>query len=406
MGAHSLNLILWDPPSLIPALRPFTYTSPISRLRIGIHRIAHKWERCTGKNPFYVFSESLHPLYIPKALPEQGDMLVINSCLLPSSDLVEEIYHLSPQEVLRHKGIPLAARISDEHIKRIPDGHIKIPNIISSFLENKNLTSELKPVFRETGFEPLLIQRPWDILTHNPSQIVEDLKPLRTKKKDILGSKIPKTCILESTPEAPIFIGKNVKIGHYTIIEGPCAIGDHCKIGPHSYIRSGTTLGPHCEIRGEVVRSVFFGGVGGTTQKHGIFVGDSVVGAGCNLGAGLLTSNTKDNGSNIRFWDEGTKSFIDTERKFCGTMMGDYVSCGIGTRFYPGSHISPYTQLALAGISPRYLPPFSWCRHGEERSKFKLDALLRSVERVAKRLGGELGIEERKFIKKFHQISS
>ncbi|MCY4418761.1 MAG: hypothetical protein OXB93_02820, partial [Cytophagales bacterium] len=115
-------------------------------------------------------------------------------------------------------------------------------------------------------------------------------------------------------------------------------------------------------------------------------------------------SNTKDNGSNIRFWDEGTKSFIDTGRKFCGTMMGDYVSCGIGTRFYPGSHISPYTQLALAGISPRYLPPFSWC-HGEDRSKFKLDALFRSVERVAKRLGGELGTEEREFIQKFHQES-
>ena len=109
------------------------------------------------------------------------------------------------------------------------------------------------------------------------------------------------------------------------MIRGPFALCNNATVKMASKIYEGTTIGPHCKVGGEVNNSVLFAY---SNKGHEGFLGNSVLGEWCNIGADTNTSNLKNNYAEVRLWDYKTEGFAKTGLQFCGLMMGDHSKCG------------------------------------------------------------------------------
>ncbi|NLN93552.1 MAG: NTP transferase domain-containing protein [Candidatus Hydrogenedens sp.] len=135
-----------------------------------------------------------------------------------------------------------------------------------------------------------------------------------------------------------VHIGAGCVIRPGVVIDGPAYIGDNSVLGPNCWIRPYTTIGRDCLIgQGtEIKASVVMDGV---FAAHRNYIGDSVIGEGCNLGAGTTTANTRHDKGTIKTLVGGV--LLDTGRVRLGAMMGDGVQTGIHSSFYPGRKIWP-----------------------------------------------------------------
>jgi len=168
---------------------------------------------------------------------------------------------------------------------------------------------------------------PWDILDLNS-------KLLSLEKR----GKIHPTAEIEkgATLKGVVFVGKNsvVKSGAY--IEGPAFIGEDCTIGPNCFIRSGTVLGKKTKVGNavEIKNSTFFGD---TNISHLSYCADSVVGTGCNFGAGTITANLRHDKGTISVNLNGHR--VNSGRRKLGAFIGDNSKTGIHCSIYPGKTI-------------------------------------------------------------------
>jgi UDP-N-acetylglucosamine diphosphorylase/glucosamine-1-phosphate N-acetyltransferase len=167
-------------------------------------------------------------------------------------------------------------------------------------------------------------------------------------------------CYLNAS-EGPIYIGKDTLVMEGSLIRGPFAIGEKSVIKMGAKIYGATSAGSYCALGGEIKNSVIFGY---SNKAHDGYLGDSVIGEWCNLGAGSSNSNIKNSCGSVKLWNPIKKSFLDAGLK-CGLMMGDYSRSAINTSFNTGTVIGPASHLFGNGPSPSYLPAFSWGYYGE-----------------------------------------
>ena len=118
-----------------------------------------------------------------------------------------------------------------------------------------------------------------------------------------------------------------------------------------------TTIGPHSKVGGEVNNSVI---MGYSNKGHDGFLGNSVLGEWCNLGADTNNSNLKNNYAEVRLWDYETEGFAHTGLQFCGLMMGDHSKCGINTMFNTGTVVGVSANIFGSGFPRNFVPSFSW----------------------------------------------
>ena len=169
---------------------------------------------------------------------------------------------------------------------------------------------------------------PWSLIEANKF-VLERIKSKKEK-----GSKIEKGAVLSGD----VVVGKNTLIKSGSYIEGPVMIGDNCVIGPNCYVRNGTTIGTNCHIGQSVeIKNSIIGD--NTNVAHLSYVGDSVIGNDCNLGAGTIVANLRHDKKNIKSVVNG--SLVDSGRKKLGVIMGDNCKTGTHTSFYPGIKINP-----------------------------------------------------------------
>ncbi len=167
-----------------------------------------------------------------------------------------------------------------------------------------------------------------------------------------------------------VFIGSNVHIAPTAIIEGPAWIGDGCEIRPGAYIRqnviigAGSVIGNSCEFKNCILFN-------GCKIPHFSYVGDSILGAKAHLGAGVICSNFKLDGSPITIKHEG-QTFQTGLRKF-GAIIGDQSEIGSNTVLNPGS---------ILGRESLIYPGVQWRGVLPEKSIAKM---LNSVRVIAKR---------------------
>jgi len=165
---------------------------------------------------------------------------------------------------------------------------------------------------------------PWDLLTANENMLAD-------LKAENLGE-----VEANVTLKGPVVIGRNTLVRSGAYIEGPVIIGEDCRIGPNCYLRPFTTIGNGCHIGAavEVKNSII---MNGTHFPHLNYVGDSVIGAGCNFGAGTKIANLRLDKQNIKV------AGLDTGRRKLGAIVGDRVETGINTSINVGTMIGNNT---------------------------------------------------------------
>ncbi len=334
-----MNVILFD--TNRSNFYPLSYTRPISEFRIGILTIKEKWthyyKNISTKTEDYLVSK--YPIR------KQKENLWIDASVLPSKELKTELDSLRNGEVLEANGKIIAFKNLNYSFKNLN-------KINTSILVNS-------------------IENIWDIFSDNGREIEADFKLLTKSRKSqkisntntVIGKHIfvekgaKISCSILNAENGSIYIGKNTEIMEGAIIRGPFAMGENAVLKMGSKIYGPTTLGPHCKVGGEVNNSVFFGY---SSKAHDGFLGNSVIGEWCNLGADTNNSNLKNNYTEIKLWNYEMERFKKTGLQFCGLIMGDHSKCGINTMFNTGTVIGVSANIFGSGFPRNFVPSFSW----------------------------------------------
>ena len=341
-----MNYILFDGPSRNKLL-PFTYTRPVADIRIGILTIREKWEKYLGYTTSTVTEEYLtekHPMV------EVEENIMINASYLPNREIIELIKSLTEKQAV-FKGDDVIAFYTKEDQEEV------------NFEEYEAIEFER---------EILCIENTWDIFSKNGDAIQDDFELLTNDRKSQPTPKSvnvinPENIFIEEGAKlefvtlnaslGPIYIGKNSEIMEGSIIRGPFALCEHATVKLGAKIYGPTTVGPHSKVGGEVNNSVLFGY---SNKGHDGFLGNSVLGEWCNLGADTNNSNLKNNYAEVRLWDYETEGFARTGLQFCGLMMGDHSKCGINTMFNTGTVVGVSANVFGSGFPRNFVPSFSW----------------------------------------------
>lgn len=347
---------------------PLVYTRPVGDLLIGIENISSKWERSLNAESTHRTREYLQQLFPPT---DQKVDLWINARVLPDDSLIMAIHHLNSGEMLLH-GEDLLA--------------VKSENFSAANLEN--LSS------KQHQSEPVILNHITDLFSKNAIAINEDFKRITHGKtgQTLHASNIligdPSRIFIEegatvyastlNTLEGPIYIGKDAEIMEGSNVRGPFAIGEHSALKMSSKVYGATTIGPHCKIGGEVSNSVV---QGYSNKAHDGFIGNTIIGQWCNLGADTNTSNLKNNYSRVKIFDYKSNSLEDTGLTFCGLIMGDHSKCSINTMFNTGTVVGVGANIFGSGFPPKHIPSFSW-GGAQGMTEYDLKKMMETATRV------------------------
>jgi len=341
-----MNYILFDGPSRNQLL-PFTYTRPVADIRVGILTIREKWEKHLGSTTTTITEDYLSEKY---PMVEMEENVMINASYLPDYELVEMIKALEENQAI----------FNDEEV-------------IAFFTKEAQEDIDLDRYEAiEYNQEILKIENTWDIFSKNGEAIQEDFEFLTKGRKsqpisgsnNIIGAEnifIEEGAKLEfatlNASAGPIYIGEDAEVMEGSIIRGPFALCEHATVKMGAKIYGPTTVGPHSKVGGEVSNSVLFGY---SNKGHDGFLGNSVLGEWCNLGADTNNSNLKNNYAEVRLWSYETEGFARTGLQFCGLMMGDHSKCGINTMFNTGTVVGVCANIFGSGFPRNFVPSFSW----------------------------------------------
>lgn len=344
-----MNYILFDGPSRNNLL-PFTFTRPVADIRVGILTIREKWEKYLGYTTTTLTEDYLSEKY---PMIEMDENVMINASYLPNQELVEIIKELKQNQAVFHGEDVIAFFTTDTQDEVDFDSYESI-----EYNENGIKIEHTWDIFAKNGDA---IQDDFELLTHNRTS-----EPI-PNSNNILGAQhifIEEGAKLEfvtlNANSGPIYIGKDAEIMEGSIIRGPFALCDHATVKLGAKIYGPTTVGPHSKVGGEVNNSVIFGY---SNKGHDGFLGNSVLGEWCNLGADTNNSNLKNNYAEVRLWDYQTEGFARTGLQFCGLMMGDHSKCGINTMFNTGTVVGVSANIFGSGFPRNFVPSFSWGGH-------------------------------------------
>ncbi|MDV6167973.1 GlmU family protein [Flavobacterium sp. DG1-102-2] len=341
-----MNYILFDG-TVRNALLPFTYTRPVADIRVGILTIREKWEKYLGYTTTTLTEE-----YLSEKFPmiEMEQNVMINASFLPNEVLAEMVIALEVNQAI-FQGEDVIAFYTEDSQEEVDFDTYEIID------------------FTE---ECLKIEHPWDIFKKNDAAIREDFELLtegRTSQpipssvnviaaENIFieeGAKLEFVTLNAST--GPIYIGRNSEIMENSVIRGPFALCEEAQVKLATKVYGATTVGPHSRIGGEVSNSVLFGY---SNKGHDGFLGNSVLGEWCNLGADTNNSNLKNNYEEVKLWSYEKEGFVKTGLQFCGLMMGDHSKSGINTMFNTGTVVGVSANIFGSGFPRNYVPSFSW----------------------------------------------
>lgn len=345
-----MNYILFDDHSRDDLL-PLTYTRPVADIRIGILTIREKWERLLNTKTSSLTESYLSEKY-PTIRSEHNTLL--NGSVCPSTQLVEEIKKLEPNQALVSDDVIIALHLKEEDLDDA--GGMEIEDIEDVM----------------TKMEFVKINHLWDIFRLNGQAIKNDFKLITEGRKSrklsntnrVLGAEnifIEEGAVVEmatlNAKTGPIYIGKNTEIMEGSIIRGPFAICEGSTVKMGAKIYGPTTLGPHSKLGGEVNNSVIFGY---SNKAHDGFLGNSVIAEWCNIGADTNSSNLKNSYDNVKLWSYSQETFVDTGLQFCGLVMGDHSKTGINTMFNTGTVVGVNVNVFGSGFQRNFIPSFSW----------------------------------------------
>jgi len=332
-------------------LFPFTLTRSAADIRIGILTIREKWSHYSGNH--------ITVTDVAETIPDNAAIFSAN--IVPSADFVSSL---------------------------VKNGNIN-DNPLWSFVK--------------------IIQYPWNIFMWNDWAIREDFKILT---KGRISETIPESvnvinasqifiepgailshCLINASA-GPVYIGKNADVQEGALLRGPLAICEGAVVKMGAKLYGATTIGPYSIVGGEIKNAVIFGY---SNKAHDGYLGDSVIGEWCNLGAGTSNSNMKNNVSEVRMWNFAQKEMIPTGITKCGLIMGDYSRSAINTSFNTGTVVGICANVFGGGALPKFIPSFTWGNNGI--AKYEFDKAVNDIDKWKKLKGRVLDEKERTVLK-------
>lgn len=369
---------------------PLSYTRPVAEMRVGILKIHEKWSRILGSS-----SVSFQTQGYLSALFEQPSQrsLFIKGGLLPAKSLIDAIDKLKEDQVLVCEDQLIAGYFKAGATIEIGS---KKPITISEVVE----VAYPWDIFRLNGTE---IRKDFELLTKDrPTQPIKD-GHTRTYGQDIFveeGATI-KAAILNAE-NGPIYVGRGAEIQEGSLIRGPFALCDHSVVNMGAKIKGDSTIGPYSKVGGEVSNSVI---QGYSNKGHEGFLGNSVIGEWCNLGADTNNSNLKNNYANVKMWDFRSQRFKDTGLQFCGLIMGDHSKCGINTMFNTGTTVGVSANIFGEGFPRTIIPSFAW-GGASGFSTYQTRKAFETAELVMQRRKKDLSEKEKAMLSHIFEITS
>ena len=367
-----MQFILFDP-DYIQQLNPLTLTRAAALLRVGGFTIKEKWEQTLNSKVEVLTRIYLKALYSFEYV--EGEKTFINGTVCPTPNLLDEIENLPNDVALIQDGKLIAFKSSKG-------------------LSRKELFS-LKAKIKTSKSSFDLVEYPWQIFKLAGKQIESDLELFRLRdlrnaqvyeQNTVFGHElyVEKTAkaqgVIFNTDTGPIYIGKDAEVMEGSVIRGPFFLGEHSTVKLAAKIYGPTVIGPHSKVGGEISNSVVFGY---SNKGHDGFMGNSVLGEWCNLGADTNTSNLKNNYSKVSVFNYADNQMRLTEEQFCGLIMGDHSKTGINTMLNTGTVVGVSANIFGGDFPPKHVPSFYW--GGTQGVPFNLDKAFEVAEKMMAR---------------------
>jgi UDP-N-acetylglucosamine diphosphorylase/glucosamine-1-phosphate N-acetyltransferase len=376
------EIILFDDMGVVNHLKPFTYTRPISEIRVGIQTIREKWETAMQAKASYHSPFHLSGKY-PCRFSEVS--LLINGSIFPNPKLVQQIKQLPLFHALVEGETLIALKLDELSARQHLGGQILDQiEAVETDLEYKQL-SNLWDIFKMNDEE---IRKDFDQLTQGrQSQPLSETNQLLGSDNQLFieeGAVVE--CSILNTQTGPIYIGKDALVMEGCKIRGPFAMLPHAVTKMDAKIYGATTLGPYCKVGGELNNAVFFGY---SNKGHDGFLGNAVIGEWCNLGADTNNSNLKNNYSEVKVWNYEEEDYEGSDLQFCGLFMGDHSKTGINTMLNTGTVVGVAANIFGGGFPPKFVPSFSW-GGADGWATYMMDRAIDAAERMMQRRSVEL----------------
>jgi UDP-N-acetylglucosamine diphosphorylase/glucosamine-1-phosphate N-acetyltransferase len=374
-------MILYDELVHWQNLLPLTYTRSIAECRVGILTIQEKWE--------HVLGQKVSIEYAMKYL-ETGtsiDKLRVVSNVLPTDQLVQSIQNLSENQVLYYEDIEIA-----------------------SYTKGSN------PIRVEFNGSLEFIQFPWHIFLAADREMRRDYELLTkgrtsstlSKSNAAFGDSIfieegaKVNCAILNAETGPIYIGKNAEVMEGSMIRGPFSLGENAQVKMGAKIYGATAIGPGCKVGGEITNSIFFAN---SNKAHDGYIGNSIIGEWCNLGADTNSSNLKNNYDSVDIYNYTEANFIASGQQFLGLILGDHSKSSINTMFNTGTVVGVCANIVGTGFPNKHIPSFSWCLSGRIKL-YDIEKALETIRIIYGRRGKTLDQRSESILRHIHSQSN
>jgi UDP-N-acetylglucosamine diphosphorylase/glucosamine-1-phosphate N-acetyltransferase len=356
-----MQYLLFEDESRLDLL-PLTFTRPAFALRAGIFTNHSRWSRALAQEVHTLAAGYLSRKFSSRFIPE-ADTVWINGKLHPDSELCRLAREISVGTAfLSGSGEILMARFKPHLLPESYDELFSLAVIDTLGLKRLEYTAAFS-AFRFP--QDLFLQS--SALTHYDFELItRDRKsaPLSDQHSRIYGADnifaeegVKIRAAIIDAEDGPVYFGKAAAVQAGAMIQGTHAFGAHSVVQMGAKLRGDSTFGPHVRVGGEVGNSVI---MGYSNKGHDGYLGNSVLGYWCNLGADTNTSNLKNNYAQVKLWNYRAERFVDTGLQFCGLIMGDHSKCGINTMFNTGTVVGVSANIFGAGFPRNLIPSFSW----------------------------------------------
>lgn len=348
------NIILFDVPSVRQNLLPLSYTRPVADFLVGATTIRQKWEAFLPGRYSYLTAG-----YLAEKFPmtEAPLSVFVASNVIPDAGLAAAVAALGEGEALAAHNAK-----GERVLVAVKDSRAGLESIIDTVPESA------------TMYEGKVDSISWlyDVFMGNGRRIEDDFERMTSGRE---GQSIPRSNTVIGDPElifiesgavvegvvlnalhGPIYVGRDVEIMEGSCLRGPIALCEHATVNMGTRIYPGTTIGPWCKVGGELNNVVMFGY---SNKAHDGFLGNAVVGEWCNLGAGCVASNLKNDYTEIKLWNYPAHRFLRTGLQFCGLIMADHSKAGINTMFNTATVVGVGVNIHGSGFPRNFIASFS-----------------------------------------------
>lgn len=370
--------------------RPLTLTRPVAELRFGILTFAERWQKLLNNDTVSYLTEDYLQDKFPA--PKKVESIVIVANFLPDEKALEQIKNLQLGEALVYRDELLVVKINMENFS------------LSNISKMEDISEGITMIEKPTdlfSLNHIAIDFDFDLLTKGrTSQPLSSTNGFLGDEKDLFieeGAEVEFSTL--NTKTGKIYIGKDAEVMEGCHLRGPIVLCEASKFNLGAKVYGATTIGPHSKVGGEVNNIVV---LGYSNKGHDGFVGNSVIGEWCNLGADTNSSNLKNNYASVKLYNYTSQRMEDTGLQFAGLIMGDHAKTAINTQLNTGTVVGVGANIFRSGFPPNFVPDFSWGGHRHDE-KFSLPKVYEVAEKAMARRKVELTDVDKAILKYLHE---